>query len=331
MTHTISLRAPTLCFDHLDRLTGRHGLYEHALLDRPRRSHGYTTDDNARALVVLARAGEDSRIRTFQGFVIAGRTAHGWHNRMSDQGSWTDVTGPDDSAGRAIWGLSMLPVDDRDAIDALTPALRTFDSHHPRAIAYAVLGLSHLVLRTSWPEAERCLERLAPRLPFPADGKWMWPSPQLTYDNGRIPEALIKAGSALGDELMLEAGLELLAWLVAEESGTGGFSFTPVGGRGRDETKPGYDQQPIEAWAMADAALAASRIDPSTTWSHAVEDAAMWFLGRNDVGAVLYDDATGAGHDGLERNGVNLNCGAESTLSALGALLANREIAVDSR
>jgi hypothetical protein len=85
---------------------------------------------------------------------------------------------------------------------------------------------------------------------------------------------------------------------------------------------PAFDQQPIEAWAMADAALAAWRIEGSGRWLDVIDDASMWFMGRNDVGLPLYDISTGAGCDGLHRDRVNLNRGAESTLSALGALAA---------
>ncbi len=119
---------------------------------------------------------------------------------------------------------------------------------------------------------------------------------------------------------MVDDGLDLLAWLISAERGETGFSFTPVGGRGPGDEKPGFDQQPIEAWAMADACLAASRIDPSFT--AAFHDAVQWFLGWNDGNEIMYDSRSGAGFDGLCRNGINLNRGAESTLSALATLAA---------
>lgn len=325
-------RVPSLRFDHLERMTGRYGLYEHALLDRPRLGHGYTTDDNARALVVLARAGEYARLRPFRDFVLSARTASGWRNRMSNGGAWIESDDSDDATGRAIWGLSMLADVDTGVITTIQSALESFDSFHPRANAYALVGLSHLAIGDfAFEAADAHIERLSSRLPGPRPGRWMWPAPRLTYDNPRIPEALISAGSAMGDDWMLDAGLELLAWLIEEESGSLGFSFTPTSGRGRGGPKPAFDQQPIEAWAMADAALTASLVDSSSMWVQAVEDAGMWFLGRNDVGVALYDEETGAGHDGLHSSGINLNRGAESTLSALGALLSMREITEGSR
>ena len=149
--------------------------------------------------------------------------------------------------------------------------------------------------------------------------EWPWPEPRLTYDNARLPQALILAGEALGDPGMTEHGLSLLEWLIDTERGRHGFSFTPAGGRGPGEFGPAFDQQPIEAWAMADAGLAAAAVDPGGPWLEAVDDAAAWFLGRNDVGVALYDRSTGGGFDGLEAAGVDRNRGAESTLAALGA------------
>ncbi|MDF2731375.1 MAG: glycosyltransferase, partial [Acidimicrobiia bacterium] len=86
------------------------------------------------------------------------------------------------------------------------------------------------------------------------------------------------------------------------------------------------DQQPIEAWAMADACLRAISVDEGSLWDTGLAAAAAWFLGRNDTGALLYDHSTGAGYDGLEAAGVNLNRGAESTLSALGGLQAGHRL-----
>jgi hypothetical protein len=125
----------------------------------------------------------------------------------------------------------------------------------------------------------------------------------------------------------------LLDWLIGVERGSEGwFSFTPVGGRGPGDPSPAFGQQPIEAWGMADACLAASRVDDSAHWSLGLEDAAYWFLGRNDMGVDLYEAATGAGFDGLEASGANVNQGAESTLSGLGALqaLASSQVEVSS-
>jgi hypothetical protein len=329
------MKEPT--FDHLRRLTGTHGLYEHALYDVPRPEHGYTTDDNARALVVLARALDlgvsGIELTPYLDFVTSGVVAGGWHNRMSDSGEWDDLRGSDDAHGRAIWSLGECLArgfDDERVVDAFQAGILSFDSTYPRSVAYATLGA---VAATGGAVLEsltgQFLDKIAARLPDPQQGGWAWPEPRLTYDNARVPEALIQAGSARGDEVMVQHGLDLLDWLIDVEQGSEGFSFTPVGGRGTDDAKPAFDQQPIEAWAMADACFAAYRLDRQPKWRTSLLEAADWFLGKNDVGVELYDPVTGAGYDGLEADGVNENRGAESTLAALGALIRRGQLEQD--
>jgi hypothetical protein len=81
-------------------------LYKHAIMERPRQTCGYTTDDNGRALAVLGRLEPDhpGAVRYLE-FVLTGRVPGGWPNRMSPAGRWVDVRGPDDAHGRALWGL----------------------------------------------------------------------------------------------------------------------------------------------------------------------------------------------------------------------------------
>ncbi|HVR32964.1 MAG TPA: glycosyltransferase [Acidimicrobiia bacterium] len=310
------------------RLTGELGLYEHAEHDRPRLDHGYTTDDNARALVVLAPVPAPARPVTYEralDFVVGGRVPFGWHNRMSVSGEWRDRRGPDDAHGRAVWGLGVA-LGHGEANDGAAMAyLAGLDlrSPHLRAMSFAVLGA--VAARRSGAvaaESDAFLDRLAGRLGRPGGGSWPWPEPRLTYANARVPQALIEVGDAIGDTRLVDDGLELLAWLREIETHRGVFSFTPVGGRGPGEQAPAFDQQPIEAWAMADACVTAFRVDGGSDWRRGVATAARWFLGGNDNGTALYDPITGAGFDGLHGAGRNLNRGAESTLSALGAMAA---------
>lgn len=323
--------------DHVHRLTGERGLFEHARYDQPRYEHGYTTDDNSRALVVLCRFAEtfdvDPLLHPYVDFVVTGVVPAGWHNRMNGAGQWVDRRGSDDAHGRAIWGLGEVVRSgraDESVSDALRAGLVSLRTKHPRALAYAVLGAAATWGAGRADDIEELaigfLAEAAPSLPMPGDGAWRWPAARLTYANGRIPEAMIEAGVALGEASLTTSGLELLAWLVDAESGERGFSFTPVAGRGRGDPKPAYDQQPIEAWAMTDACFAAHRVDGDVRWRRGVVKGARWFLGLNDVGAPLYDAGTGAGYDGLGDGYVNQNRGAESTLAALGSLIRLRQL-----
>lgn len=316
-------------FEHLRVLTGAHGLYEHALHAQPRIEHGYTTDDNARALVVLTRArglGFEVDLEPYLGFVVGGAVAGGWHNRMAASGEWEDRRGSDDCHGRAIWGLGETIASGAggsEAGDAFQAGVHNFASIHHRSIAYAILGVVPVLPVAPEPLLEEFLQTSVSKLPRPRVGDWRWPEDRLTYDNARIPQAMIEAGLAMNDQNLTQSGLDLLEWLVETETGTSGFSFTPVGGRGPGDPKPAFDQQPIEAWAMVDACVTAYVADPNPTWKSAAIRAANWFHGENDGGHRLYDPETGAGYDGLHADGVNQNRGAESTLSALGAIVGH--------
>ena len=319
---------PPLVFHHLQTLTGAHGVYEHARYDRPRVSHGYTTDDNARVLVVLAPLRDQQTSEPFSralDFVVAGRLPAGWHNRMSNAGKWIDEVGSDDCHGRALWGLGAAIEFGAERAMATFVAGLDFRSASLRATSYAALGAVRA--RRQLPtEVDHFLDRISENFAAPRSGPWKWPEPRLTYANARIPQAMVEVGTVTGASGLVDGGLELLEWLWNVERRDDHFSFTPVGGRGPGDVAPAFDQQPIEAWAMADACRSALAADGSSEWRTAAAVAARWFLGGNDNRSVMYDVATGAGFDGLHAVGKNENRGSESTLSALGALATWRQV-----
>jgi hypothetical protein len=158
------------------------------------------------------------------------------------------------------------------------------------------------------------------------DPSWPWPEERLSYANASIAEALIVAGDALPNESALNRGLNLLEFLLRTETRDGHLSVTPVGGRGRGDTGPGFDQQPIEVSALADACGSAFRITRQSSWLTGVDLAWDWFGGDNDSATPMFDPHTGGGYDGLERHGRNLNQGAESTLAMLATAQQARQI-----
>ena len=149
---------------------------------------------------------------------------------------------------------------------------------------------------------------------------WPWPEPRLTYANAIIPEAMIAAGSGLDRPALLRRGLELLDWLLVRETRNGHLSVTPVGGSGRTDRGPGFDQQPIEVAALADACSRAFEVDGNRRWTDGIAAARDWFLGDNDGAVVMWDPHTGGGFDGLQRSGANQNQGTESTLAFLSTM-----------
>lgn len=318
-------------FAHLVHLSTPTGLFEHALGTEPRPEHGMCVDDVARALVVAARvplpdAVTSTLVDTYLRFVRDAQRGDGGllHNRRTAGGGWTDVPSSDDHWGRALWALGtaashLAPGPQADeALHGAQQALLA-RSRHPRSTAYAVLGAAE-VLRVvpGHAGALRLMHDARAVLPRPAaEPRWPWPESRLTYANPVLPEALIAIAAVLGDDDLMADGLRLLSWLVAEQSVGGHLSVVPAGGRGPRDTRPGFDQQPIEVAALAEAATTALRATGDASWAAVVDRCVAWFEGANDTGVSVRDARTGGGFDGLERAGVNLNQGAESTVAWL--------------
>ena len=327
-------------FDHLERLTDGRGLFEHARHTVPRREHGYCVDDVARGLVVVCHEPEPGPLvrrlaRCYLAFVLdALDPAGACHNRMAVDGQWRDEAAAGDWWGRALWGLGVA------ATSAQTRGMRAralggfriaaqARSPHLRSMAFAALGAAELLTR--WPDEIAARRLLTDTLAMIGGGTddgsgWPWPEERLSYSNASVAEALIVAGDALADGPALSRGLCLLEFLLRTQTRDGHLSVTPVGGRGRDDAGPGYDQQPIEVSALADACGSAFRITGEPSWLTGIDLAWDWFLGANDSATPMFDPRTGGGYDGLERHGRNLNQGAESTLAMLATAQQARRI-----
>jgi hypothetical protein len=324
---------PAAPFRHLQRLTDNVGLLEHAEGIVPRHEHGYCVDDVARGLVVVCREPSPSQdlitlVRRYLYFLAQAQAADGrFRNRLGYDRRWRDQPGTEDCWGRALWGLGTA------AARGPTPGIREeslsrFDrgaqvsSAWPHAMAFAALGAAEVLDR--WPGHSGALTLLDKAgatigLP-PADPAWPWPARRLTYANAAIAEALIVAGSRLGRDRTLHNGLRMLQWLLTIETRDGHLSVVPAGGWCLGEDRPGFDQQPIEVAAIADACMRAATVTGDSSWLAGAEMSVSWFLGANDARVPLLDERTGGGCDGLSRDGRSRNQGAESTLAMISVL-----------
>lgn len=326
-------------FDHLLDMTDGRGTFEHACFTRPRTEHGYCTDDVARVLLVATREPHPEPAllhlaETSVRFLARAQGARGdYRNRMSPHGSWQDGPTVEDCWGRSIWGLgtavSRCGIDEvrQSAMGQLDRAV-TQRSRWLRATAFAVLGAAELLsvmpghggARALVADAAHRLDRTR------SDAPWPWPEERLAYANAVLPEAMIAAGVVLERAGLVQRGLELLAWLVDHETGDGHVSVTPVNGSGPHDTRPAFDQQPIEVAALADACARAAVVDGDSRWNEGVAAAVAWFEGCNDGHVVMWDHETGGGYDGLQRHGPNLNQGTESTLALLSTMQHGRSL-----
>jgi hypothetical protein len=320
-------------FSHLIAMTDDRGTFEHALFREPRPEHGYCTDDMARVLVVATRepaatpALRHLAVLSLRFLLEALEPQGKCRNRMNRDGTWDDLPSLDDCWGRCIFGLGTAAShSDDDAIRhraarGLEQATRP-RSPWPRAMAFAALGAAELLSVHPDNESARILLDDAAdwMLGVRGDAGWPWPEGRLTYANATLPEAMIAAGSALGRPVLVKRGLDLLEWLLERESQQGHLSVTPVGGSGPDDHGPGFDQQPIEVAALADACARAMTVGDNRLWMDGITSAANWFQGDNDGSVVMWDPESGGAFDGLEIDGANLNQGTESTLALLSTL-----------
>lgn len=328
---------------HLRRLHGIGGIYQHAVMTEPDPAHGFCTDDNARAVICLTdllRAGYNNAGLTamfddcFRCLIQAvNPRIDRFRNFMDKDGRWLEQCGSDDSHGRALWALGHVIKHHpsrrvrqaaQQVLRATAPAAMRFPA--PRSWAFSVIGLAKYLDAV---ERDRTMEILRDELcsklallcrEAATDG-WEWFEDNVTYDNGKLPQALLAAARQTGNTDWRTTGLRTLKFLVKSHAAPDGH-FRPVGSSGfwsRGTQAALWDQQPLEAQAMTSACLEAAALTGQRSWLREAQRAFAWFSGGNDLGIPVADAETGGCHDGLQENGVNLNQGAESTLAWLQA------------
>jgi len=345
-------RLPAVKLDHLYRMTDETGIVEHAVFVVPNYPEGYTSDDNARALIVTtllenlgvrAPAGSAdlaSRYLAFLWLAFNPATKR-FRNSLGYERQWQEQEGSEDSHGRAIWGLGTVLGRSKNAglrgaagrlFELAVPAGVEFKS--PRACAFALLGLQEYLDafpgdRAALAAAEALTDRLLSSYRANHSVDWNWFENVLAYSNARLPQALIRAGMRAGNDEMVSAGLGALNWLLTIQRCEVKGHFVPIGSQGfysKNTAKARFDQQPVEACGAVSACLQAYRATGEERWREEAWCAFNWFLGDNDLQIALYDSATGGCRDGLHPDRANENQGAESTLSFLMALLEMREL-----
>ncbi|HLO08006.1 MAG TPA: glycosyltransferase family 4 protein [Terriglobales bacterium] len=345
---------PELKLSHVNALTDDTGMLQHAIFTIPNRAEGYTTDDNARALIftvllnqlgvestslsaVIAAANPDWAFRymAFLDHAFNPRLKR-FRNFLGYDHQWLEEQGSEDSHGRALWALGTLLGRSgnpglRGAAGRLfefsVPAVVEF--HSPRACAYALLGIQeYLHSYVGDRDAQRVRSALGQRLLDMYESihrpEWKWFEDVVAYGNARLPQALLLAGSACGNEPMISAGLDSLEWLMETQRCPANGHFVPIGSEGfyrQGGEQARFDQQPVEAAGAVSACLQAYHVTGDDRWRVDAWSAFNWFLGDNDLQLPLYDSATGGCRDGLHPDRANQNQGAESTLSFLMALL----------
>ncbi len=343
---------PAVKLNHLRRMTDDTGMLQHAVFAIPNHHEGYSTDDNARALIVsilaqqlgTAEAAEARELGSrYLAFLwLAFNSANGrFRNFLSYERRWQESQGSEDSHGRALWSLGTAVNQTVDEglrgmagrlFELAVPVTLSFTS--PRAWAFSLFGIQQYLDRfpgdrSAQMQRDVLADKLLNIYRITCAAGWNWFEESLAYSNARLPEALLLAGSRTSNEDWLTAGLESLEWLEQQQSCTINGHFVPIGSDGfysKGGGKARFDQQPVEAGATVSACLQAYRATGDESWRKKAWAAFNWFMGDNDLKAPLYDVVTGGCRDGLHPDRANENQGAESTLSFLMALLEMRQL-----
>jgi glycosyltransferase involved in cell wall biosynthesis len=338
-------RLPELKLKHFNRLTDDTGMLQHSIFTIPNYAEGYTTDDNARALIFAVQLDngqyrehiQDSSFRYLAFLQHAFNPVKGrFRNFLGYDRRWNEAEGSEDCHGRALWGLGTVLGRSKNQglrcaagrlFEISLPAVMEFSS--PRAWAYALLGIQEYL--DSYPgdrDAQKIRSVLSTRLLEMYESicspGWKWFEDILAYGNARLPQALLLVGTTCEDDRMVSAALEALDWLLKTQRCETNLHFVPIGSQGfyrKGGERARFDQQPLEAAGSVSACLQAYRVTGDSRWRSEAWSVFNWFLGDNDLQLPLYDSATGGCRDGLHPDRANENQGAESTLSFLMALL----------
>lgn len=355
---------PPLTLKHLFRLTDDFGIIQFSWLSFPDASSGYTLDDNARALLVaclcygkLDRTGqvpptEKKRRELLRRIAVYVRFIEGV---LSQEGVFHNYVKPDrrievegherenleDANGRTLWALAaavsmeVLPEEIRTRARSLLVRRMAHERmlESPRATAFYIKGLCRLCAQTTALEgrhAQRLLiqhcDRLVSLYRGAASEEWSWFEHYLTYSNAVLSDALLLGYQQTGNTDYREIGIKTLEFLIGKTFV--GRMYAPIGQEGwyhKAGKRRYFDQQPEDVSAMVCALSTAYAITGDDAYKTRLREAFNWFLGDNSLGQVVYDRITGGCYDGLGEQHVNLNQGAESTISYLLARMALRD------
>ena len=335
---------PRINLHHFQVLTDDTGMLQHSFFTIPNRDHGYSVDDNARALIASCMyydLRKDEQIIKLLKIYLAyiyhafNYKKNRFRNLMSYERTWLEEIGSEDAHARALWGLGVAVNNApnkaiRDMAtrlfgDAIATA-EIFTS--PRAWSFTILGISqYLDIFGGDADVRKIQETLAEKLytlykdNFKSD--WPWFEDKLTYANASLSHGLIIAGHRISRLDMFDAGVSSLEWLMEKQTSPEGH-LSIIGNKNwapRNEEHTNFDQQPIELMNLMIASASVFKLTGDKKWIDKARKCISWFLGQNDLGAVLYNYQTGGCKDGLHSQGTNANEGAESTLAWLISLI----------
>jgi len=353
--------APNLSYLRL--ITTEKGIWQHTKGSEPDLAMGYSIDDIARALIVVNKANqlfpELNKIETdprtleqlaevYLNYISHNQEVDGsFHNFDSAEGTPIDKNGSEDSYGRTIWalgdtvknGITELQRNTAEAI-FMKASNYLIAQEHVRANCFLIMGIISSLAYERITERHEVMKKLVVltinQFKQERADDWRWFEKDMSYSNGAIPLAMLRASQALlkTDPVLAEEAkviaLDALGFLLVTMEHEGHPSLIGnMGWHGKGKQKALFDQQPVDAAAMVLACLEAFKVTGHEHYKESAENWLTWYEGNNIIGRTMLKD-NGAVYDGIQEDRVNINCGAESIVTYLMARLRWVEVVCKS-
>ncbi|MGL5112979.1 MAG: glycosyltransferase [Flavobacterium sp.] len=339
---------PEINLNHFKKLTTNFGMIQFSIINQPDLHSGYTLDDNARALVAICQHFELKReendiqlITQYFNFIKFCLQPEGYFlNYVDVDKKFTKQNTENlaDSNGRAIWALGYLvSISDMLPLKVAESAKKTLQLslvnvckiHSPRAMAFIIKGIYYNNFKNPSEDNIAVLKHLADKLVqmyrHENDQNWHWFESYLTYGNSILPEAMLCAYLATDTLVYKEIAKTTFDFLLTKIFKNNAIKVISNKGWLFNNSESNQEkiggEQPID---VAYSIIALSKfydVFQEVSYVQKMEIAFNWFLGQNHLHQIMYNPCTGGCYDGLEDTYINLNQGAESTVSYLMARL----------
>jgi glycosyltransferase involved in cell wall biosynthesis len=337
---------PAISLSHMERMTTDTGIIQFSRINQPDICSGYTLDDNARALVTMCmyydKTGDKKSfpvISKYLDFIKYCQQSSGEFQNYVDKDlrftGQNKTTNLDDSNGRALWALGyVISFMDKLPGEIISEAKMLFCKalpqmekiHSTRAMAFMIKGLYYYHQKISVPGNLTLLKVFADRLVqmyrHESTADWDWFEGYLTYANSILPEAMLYAWLVTGDAVYKDIAISTLKFLLSQifnENGIEVISNKKWLQKGQEQGR--FGEQPIDVAYTVMTLNKFYEVLADDEYHRKMETAFSWFSGNNRLHQIIYNPCTGGCYDGLEETHVNLNQGAESTVSYLMARL----------
>ena len=321
------------------RMTDDTGIFHHCVNGVPDPREGYTTDDNARALIMAALLYQQfpeekyrNLLYRYLSFLLYAQNTDGWFkNFMGYDRRFIEDKGSEDCYGRCLWALGYTASNEFLPQDLRRTAQKVFEDalpnceklSFPRAKAYAIIGLSYLPTNKTKNKMIPLLDSLLKQHDHSSTPDWKWFEDYMSYSNAVLPWAMLAGYKTVKIERYKEVGLESLGFLESKTF-THGY-FKPIGCKGwyfKEKKAAEFDEQPLEAAETLLCYLEAYELTQEKKYLEKALKCYKWYEGDNSKRIPVIDAETGGCYDGITKEGVNLNQGAESIISYMLARLS---------